>query len=204
MTTKGHWQAIYETKRPDEVSWFRPHLDTSLSFVRAAHLPYDARIVDIGGGASTFVDDLVAMGFVNVAVADLAGAALEAAKARLGDRARAVEWIEGDVTTPLFAPSSVDFWHDRAVFHFLVEDGARAAYLEQVARAVRPEGRVLVATFGLDGPDRCSGLPTRRYDAAGIKATFGDRFEKLDQAAEVHQTPWGKEQSFVYCFCKRR
>jgi ubiquinone/menaquinone biosynthesis C-methylase UbiE len=204
MAAKDHWQSVYATKRPDEVSWYRPHLDISLAFVRSAGLSPDARIADIGGGASTLVDDLVAQGFRNVAVVDIAATALEVARNRLGDRADDVQWIEGDVTRSLFAPSSIDFWHDRAVFHFLVDPEARAAYLEQVTRAVRPGGRVLVATFGLDGPEHCSGLPTMRYDPAGIKATFGDQFEKLDQAAELHQTPWGKEQSFVYCFCKRR
>jgi SAM-dependent methyltransferase len=139
-----------------------------------------------------------------VAVVDLAEPALASAQERLANRAADVDWIIGDVTTELLAPDSVDFWHDRAVFHFLTAASPRAAYLAQVHRAVKPGGHVMVATFGLDGPERCSGLPVARYDAQGIHATFGDVFEKVGEANEQHQTPWGATQSFVYCFCRRR
>ena len=204
MSTQDHWQHVYEQKRPDEVSWYQPHLARSLAFIRAAGLAPGARIVDVGGGASTLVDDLLAEGYRNLAVVDLADAALAAARARLGDRAGQVDWIVGDVTKPLLPEASVDFWHDRAVFHFLTEVDARAAYLAQVARTVKPGGHVLVATFGLDGPQTCSGLPVARYDAPGIHAVFGEAFEKVGEAAEQHATPWGSVQSFVYCFCHRR
>jgi SAM-dependent methyltransferase len=209
MPSDEHWQGVYQQKRPDEVSWYTPHLEQSLAFIRAAQLAPGARIVDVGGGASTLVDDLLADGFTNVAVIDLAAAALDAARTRLAahadlaTRATSVDWIVGDVTTPLLPPASVDFWHDRAVFHFLTAPDARAAYLAQVVRAVRPGGHVLVATFGLDGPERCSGLPVARYDAAGIHAVFGDTFTKIGHASEQHATPWGSAQSFVYCFCRR-
>ncbi len=199
-----HWQGVYERKSSDEVSWYRPHLERSLGFIRSAGLAPDARIVDVGGGASTLVDDLLAEGFRNVAVIDIADAALATARARLGAKAEQVDWIVGDVTTPLLEPNTVDFWHDRAVFHFLTDTDARAAYLAQVARCVRPGGQVLVATFGLDGPEKCSGLPVTRYDADGIHAVFGDTFEKLGDDSETHATPWGSTQSFVYCFCRRR
>ena len=203
MRNDEHWQSVYEKKKPDEVSWYQPHLAQSLAFIRSSGLSPDARIVDVGGGASTLVDDLLDEGYRNVAVIDLASAALEAAKQRLGSRAGTVDWIVGDITTPLLPDDSVDFWHDRAVFHFLTEDAARAAYLAQVERSVKVGGHVLVATFGLDGPDRCSGLPVARYDAAGIHAVFGDVFTKIGQASEQHATPWGSVQSFVYCFCRR-
>ncbi len=203
MVDKEHWQAVYQKKSPDEVSWFQPHLERSLDFIRSSNLSQDARIVDVGGGASTLVDDLLAEGFRNIAVIDLANAALQTARIRLGDRAAAVAWIAGDVTTSLLPDSSVDFWHDRAVFHFLMEPQARAAYLGQVHRCVKPGGMVLVATFGLDGPEKCSGLPVARYNAKGIHAVFGDAFDKVAEAAEEHQTPWGTAQSFVYCFCRR-
>lgn len=204
MTARDHWQGVYERKRPEELSWYAPHLETSLAFVRDSGLPRAARIVDVGGGASTFVDDLLGAGYTNVAVVDLAAAALAAARRRLGEpRASAVDWIVGDVTAPVVPPASVAFWHDRAVFHFLVDEAARAAYLGEVVRAVEPGGRVLVATFGPDGPERCSGLPVARYDAPSIHAVFGERFEKLGQATESHATPWGSVQSFVYCFCRR-
>ena len=203
MHDQAHWQAVYAKKQPEEVSWYQPHLAQSLTFVRAANLPLDARIVDIGGGASTLVDDLLADGYRNLAVIDLAAAALDAARCRLGPGGQGVDWICGDVTTELLPADSVDFWHDRAVFHFMTDAVARAAYLAQVERAVKPGGYVLVATFGLDGPERCSGLPVTRYDAGGIHAVFGPRFDKIGQAAEQHHTPWGSVQSFVYCFCRR-
>lgn len=203
MSTKEHWQRVYSSKAPNEVSWYRPHLERSIAFIRAGHLDLDARIVDVGGGASTLVDDLLDLGYRNLAVVDLADSALATARARLGARASAVDWIAGDVTSALLPVQSVDFWHDRAVFHFLTDVEARAAYLAQVLRCVKPGGHVLVATFGLEGPDKCSGLPVVRYDADGIHAVFGDVFTKVGDAAEQHETPWGSAQAFVYCFCRR-
>lgn len=198
-----HWGAVYKRKASDEVSWYRAHLERSLEFIGTSGLATDARIVDVGGGASTLVDDLLSEGYQNLAVIDLAEAALEVAKVRIGDRADEVDWIVGDVTTPLLPPASVDFWHDRAVFHFLTEAQVRSSYLAQVMRCVKPGGKVLVATFGLDGPDSCSGLPITRYDAEGIHTVFGDAFDKLGDSSEHHETPWGSVQSFVYCFCRR-
>ena len=203
MSVKEHWQSVYSQKAPDMVSWYQTHLEQSLSFIRSCGLKPNARIVDMGGGASTLVDDLLSLGFCNLVVIDLADAALVAAHSRLGERAGAVEWIAGDVTTPLLADSSVDMWHDRAVFHFLTEEPARAAYLAQVMRCVKPGGYVLVATFGLDGPEKCSGLPVARYDSSGIHSVFGASFDKVGERTEQHETPWGGVQSFVYCFCRR-
>jgi ubiquinone/menaquinone biosynthesis C-methylase UbiE len=203
MSRENHWQAVYSKKAPEQVSWYRPHLDRSLAFIRSCSLPPDSRIVDVGGGSSTLVDDLLVEGYGNLAVIDLADAALALARDRIGARSAGVEWIAGDVTTALLSERSVDFWHDRAVFHFLTEAPARAAYLAQVMRCVKPGGHVLVATFGLDGPDKCSGLPVARYDAKGIHTVFGEAFDKVDQATEQHETPWGGVQSFVYCFCRR-
>lgn len=162
MRNKEHWQSVYERKTSDEVSWYKPHLERSLEYVREAGLAPNARIVDVGGGASTLVDDLLSEGYHNLAVLDLADSALQVARDRLGKRAALVDWVIGDVTKPLLPDLSVDFWHDRAVFHFLTEQDARAAYLAQVTRCVKPGGRVLVATFGLDGPEQCSGLPVAR------------------------------------------
>ncbi len=200
---QAHWQDVYERKAPDRVSWFRPHLERSLDHIVALPVGPEARIVDIGGGASTLVDDLLAAGRRNVAVLDLSAEALAHSRARLGADADAVDWRVGDATLPQFEPQSVDVWHDRAVFHFLTDPADRAAYVEQVLRAVRPGGHVIVATFAPDGPDRCSGLPVQRYDADGIHAAFGAAFVKVGQAAEHHRTPAGGEQSFVYCFCRR-
>lgn len=204
MANQAHWQNVYSRKSPVEVSWYRPHLERSLEFIRSCHLESDARIVDIGGGASTLVDDLIADGFRNLAVIDLAEAALSAARQRLGEGAAWVDWVVGDATTSLLAEQSVDFWHDRAVFHFLTEADARAAYVAQVMRVVKPGGYVLIATFNLDGPERCSGLPVQRYDPAGIHAVLGDLFDKVGEASELHTTPSGGKQSFAYCLCRRR
>lgn len=203
MTREQHWQKVYEQRAPDEVSWYRPHLERSLAFIELCNLTADARIVDVGGGTSTLSEDLLDQGFRNLAVIDLADAALQTARDRLGSRAGHIDWIVGDVTTPLLPDDSVDFWHDRAVFHFLVDPRTRNAYLHQVTRCTKPGAYVLVATFGLDGPESCSGLPVARYDANGIHAVFGDLFHKIAQASETHETPWGKTQAFVYCFCRR-
>lgn len=203
MNSMEHWQEVYSKKSPDQVSWYRPHLEQSLDFIRSGVFESDARIVDVGGGASTLVDDLLDEGYRNVAVIDIADRALAAAKTRLGERAALVDWLVGDVTTELLPRRSIDFWHDRAVFHFLTEVDARAAYLAQVHRAMKPGGHILVATFGLDGPETCSGLPVARYDSESIHAVFGEMYEKVGAAAEQHETPWGTAQSFVYCFCRR-
>ncbi len=203
MSGKEHWQSVYSQKAPDKVSWYRPHLDLSLEFIRSCGMKPESRIVDVGGGASTLVDDLLADGFHNLAVIDIAEAALEIAKNRLGERAAMVDWVVGDVTTDLLPDRSIDVWHDRAVFHFLTDSQARSAYLAQVMRCVKPGGHVLVATFALDGPEKCSGLPVARYDPEGIHAVFGDSFDKVGEAAEMHEPPSSGVQSFVYCFCRR-
>lgn len=203
MDAQQHWQQVYERKQPQFVSWFAPHLHRSLRRIRALDLPKNARIADIGGGASTLVDDLLDEGFDNVAVVDLAPPALAHSRARLGDRAAMVDWIAGDATSPLLPDASVDLWHDRAVFHFLTDPAQRAAYIEQVRRCVRPGGHVIIATFAPDGPEQCSGLPVARYDADGIHDAFGAGFVKVGSDAEQHQTPAGGTQSFVYCFCRR-
>lgn len=203
MDLQAHWQGVYTTKAPDAVSWYRPHLERSLGFVQALAPDPDARIVDVGGGASTLVDDLLAAGYRDLAVIDLAEAALATARARLGPRGDRVRWIAGDATTPLLAPGSVALWHDRAVFHFLTTEAERRAYVTQVRRAVRPGGHVVLATFAEDGPERCSGLPVCRYAPDALHAVFGEGFTKIGEDREVHTTPGGSVQAFAYCLCVR-
>lgn len=198
-----HWESVYREKRADEVSWYRPHLDRSLAFLDDCKLDASARIVDVGGGASTFVDDLLESGFTDITVLDLSSAALSRAQARLGDRAKDVRWIRGDATEALLAPDSVDLWHDRAAFHFLTDPERRAAYIERVRRAVRKGGYVIIATFALDGPEKCSGLPIRRESPESIAASFLPDFEKIAEAREEHMTPWGARQPFSYALCRR-
>jgi SAM-dependent methyltransferase len=197
-----HWDEVYQRKGPGEVSWYRPHLDRSLHFIDQAGLAKNSAILDVGGGASTLVDDLIARGYRNVTVNDLSASAIAQARARLGERAASVSWLVGDITTIALPEHSFDFWHDRAVFHFLTDPVARTRYVEAVRHALKPDGHVLVATFGPEGPERCSGLPVMRYDAEGIHHQFGETFRKVGSAEEVHQTPWGSEQEFVYCYCR--
>jgi SAM-dependent methyltransferase len=202
MERSGHWNHLYKSKHPDEVSWYRPHLDLSLSLLRSAGLSPGAAIIDVGGGTSTFVDDVLDLGFRDVTVLDLSAAAIETSRARLGERASQVHWIVGDVTLLDLESGRYDFWHDRAVFHFLVDPGARHRYVEQVRRALKPRGHIVVATFGPEGPTRCSGLEVCRYDADTLHSEFGGDFMKLSSARERHVTPWGNEQEFVYCYCR--
>lgn len=202
MEAGEHWERVYETKAVDQVSWYRPHLERSLAFVDAAKLPADAAFIDVGGGASTFVDDLLDRGYRDVTVLDLSEAALAASKARLGAKGEGVHWLRGDVTTLELPLHAYDFWHDRAVFHFLRDAAARARYVAQVQRALRPAGHIVVATFGPHGPEKCSGLEVMRFTSEGIHAEFGDAFAKVGDAQEEHTTPWGTAQEFVYCYCR--
>jgi SAM-dependent methyltransferase len=194
-----HWDRVYRTKRSDAVSWFQPHLETSLALIRQTGIAEDAPILDVGGGASTLVDDLIAAGYSDVTVLDLSEAALEAARNRLGPRASRVSWLAGDATRAVLPPSHFQVWHDRAVFHFLIDPDDRRRYVQQVLRALAPGGHVIVATFGPDGPERCSGLPTARYDADALHAEFGAQFGLLERREERHRTPAGVEQQFIYC-----
>ncbi len=202
MDAKAHWETVYRTKRPNEVSWYRPHLDVSLQLIEEAAPQRDAQIIDVGGGEATLIDDLLASGYRGVSVLDLSATALDVAKARLGERGNSVKWLCGDVTTFAFAQHQYDVWHDRAVFHFLTEPGDRAAYVRQVARAVKVGGHVIVATFAEDGPTICSGLPVMRYGAQELHAEFGASFVLHRHLREQHHTPAGKIQSFLYCYCR--
>jgi 2-polyprenyl-3-methyl-5-hydroxy-6-metoxy-1,4-benzoquinol methylase len=158
MDSKAHWETVYTTKDPTEVSWYRPHLETSLQLIEEAAGGYDARIIDVGGGESTLVDDLSAAGYHELSVLDISVTALEVARARMGHAAAAVQWLCGDITSIALPRHHYDVWHDRAVFHFLTDATSRAAYVRQVTHAVKPGGHVIVATFGPEGPAKCSGL----------------------------------------------
>jgi 2-polyprenyl-3-methyl-5-hydroxy-6-metoxy-1,4-benzoquinol methylase len=203
MQTKEHWENVYSTKAADEVSWFQEHAGLSLQIIRDNALAPDGRIIDVGGGASTLVDDLLSAGFSKITVLDLSAAALAKTKARLGARAVSVQWLEANILDVTLPASTYDVWHDRAVFHFLTAEAERHRYLEQVLHAVKQGGLVIVATFAEDGPEKCSGLPVMRYSTEGLHAEFGNTFELLGSQRESHLTPTGKEQKFVYCFCRR-
>ncbi|MEO8550756.1 MAG: class I SAM-dependent methyltransferase, partial [Kofleriaceae bacterium] len=194
MDARNHWEHVYQTKRADQVSWYRQHLDVSLGLISKALSDRDAVIVDVGGGEATLVDDLVMAGFRHVDVLDLSEKALDVAKERLGEAGTSVGWLRGDVTTYAFESARYDLWHDRAVFHFLTHQDQRRAYVHQVARAVRPGGHVIVATFGPEGPQQCSGLDVARYDADSLHDQFGPRFELVEHQVEEHSTPSGSRQ----------
>jgi 2-polyprenyl-3-methyl-5-hydroxy-6-metoxy-1,4-benzoquinol methylase len=198
-----HWNAVYQRKAAEQVSWFQPHLGTSLALIRALALPRSARIIDVGGGVATLVDDLLDEGFAAPTVLDISERALETSRQRLGARAAAVRWIVGDITEVDLGEARYDVWHDRAVFHFLTDPAARRAYVRAAMGALAPGGHIIVATFGVHGPEQCSGLDVVRYDADGLHAEFGGGFEKVRSLTELHQTPLGSEQEFVYCYCRR-
>lgn len=197
-----HWDAVYGEKAADRVSWYRPHLDRSLAFLDVAKIERTGAIIDVGGGASTFVDDLVDRGYSNITVLDLSRAALEVATARLGDRASVVHWICADATQADLPEDTYDFWHDRAVFHFLTDHQARSRYVDVARKALRPGGHILVATFGPHGPEKCSGLEVMHFSPEALHREFGNDFAKIADAVEIHSTPWGTEQEFVYCYCR--
>jgi ubiquinone/menaquinone biosynthesis C-methylase UbiE len=200
---KDHWDQVYTTKTTSALSWFQEHADRSLNLIRATGVGSDASIIDVGGGASTLVDDLLAHGFTNLTVLDLSGAALAAARRRLGDRAASVQWLEADVTKAQLPAHAYDIWHDRAVFHFLTAPADRAAYVQAVLRSVKPGGHVIVATFAEDGPSQCSGLPVMRYRADQLHSEFGEAFALVHHEKEAHRTPSGTVQQFVYCYCRK-
>jgi SAM-dependent methyltransferase len=199
-----HWNSLYLEKPPDGVSWYRPHLDHSWQLLEPLHLPHTARLVDVGGGASTFVDDALDRGFENVTVIDLAEAALAVARRRLGDRSANVRWLSGDITQLQLEASSCDVWHDRAVFHFLTAPADQARYMNTLKLAVAAGGYVVIGMFGPNGPEKCSGLPTLRLSGDELFKLLPDGFEKLSTSTDVHVTPWGSAQDFSYLLARRR
>lgn len=203
MDASEHWESVYRRKAAHAVSWYAPHLRESLRYLERTGVGRDAAIVDVGGGESTLVDDLLDAGYRDLGVLDLSATAIAVCRARLGARAGAVRWIAGDVLQHDFAAQSVDVWHDRAVFHFLTAHAQRQAYVGQVLRALRPGGFAIVATFGQHGPEQCSGLPVMRYAPEELHAVFGSGFVLVDHSQEQHTTPWGSTQAFCYCFCRR-
>lgn len=204
VDAKTHWEAVYTSKAPDQVSWYRPHLDSSLALIERVAPDLSTRIVDVGGGASTLVDDLLLRGYNNITVVDVSPAAIETARRRLGAAAGQVRWLVGDITSIELESGGYDVWHDRAVFHFLTAKEDRTNYLRQLHRAVTPGGSVIVATFGPEGPTKCSGLEIVRYSADSIQQEFGAQFELLEHFVEQHRTPFGTTQQFLYCLLRRR
>jgi SAM-dependent methyltransferase len=201
--TQPHWESVYRRRAADEVSWYRPHLDLSLELLRMHGLGAGSRVLDVGGGASTLVDDLLEAGVADVHVLDLSEAALAVARERLGGRAARVRWIVGDITNVALAPAAYTHWHDRAVLHFLTGEEQARAYAQQAARAIAPGGVAVIGGFAPDGPERCSGLMVARRSAEDIAALMGESFELIDSRHEVHRTPGGNEQAFAWAVLRR-
>jgi hypothetical protein len=198
-----HWQSVYQSKAPGEVSWFKPHLDVSLALLRQAGLNTTSRVIDIGAGASTLVDDLLDLGVRHITALDLSMASLNLAKQRLGARAAQVEWIVGDAAHHEFAFESVDLWHDRAALHFLVNPSDAAAYVMGATHTVVDGGYVVIGGFAADGPEKCSGLPVARREPEDVAKLFSPAFTLVDSRHEVHATPRGAPQSFAYALLRK-
>ncbi len=200
---KKHWEEIYEESAPEEVSWYQTRPEISLKMIEAARLSISDPLIDVGGGASRLVDHLMDLGYTDLTVLDISGTALDRTKTRLGPAAKSVHWVETDITR--FTPDRrYALWHDRAVFHFLTNPQDRTRYLDVLNRSVVPGGHVLIATFALDGPEKCSGLPVQRYSHELLQETLGNAYELVAKDRETHVTPWGKEQKFLFTLFRRK
>jgi SAM-dependent methyltransferase len=200
--TRDHWEQVYRDKGETEVSWHQPRSERSLRLIRATAGPTDP-VIDVGGGASRLVDDLLAAGYEDITVLDISATSLARSRARLGALADRATWIAADVTA--WRPERTwRVWHDRAVFHFLTEIADQDAYVAALARATAPGAMVVIATFAPDGPAMCSGLPVVRWDSAALARRLGDGFRLTGSEREEHVTPWGSVQRFVYTVLERR
>ena len=197
MNRQEHWNQVYQTNGPDDVSWHQRRPDLSLELIAASGVSKDAGVIDVGGGASLLVDFLLDAGYTRLAVLDLSGVALGHTRSRLAARARTVDWFETDVSS-FTAPRCFGLWHDRAVFHFLTAAEDRREYVAALRRALLPDGSVVISTFALDGPPKCSGLEVRRYDEQSILAELGAGFQLREVRRETHVTPWQSAQRFIY------
>lgn len=203
MEQKDHWEQVYASKPRERLGWYQPHLQTSLEWIEELKLARDAPIIDVGGGASTLVDDLLDLGYQTVSVLDISENALAAVKSRLGKNAQLVNWINGDLTTVELPDHQFELWHDRAVFHFLTDADEKRKYRDQLLKALRPGGHVLIGTFAPEAPPKCSGLPVQRYDRERLQETLGEEFKLIKHHKELHVTPGGVEQMYLYCHFRR-
>jgi 2-polyprenyl-3-methyl-5-hydroxy-6-metoxy-1,4-benzoquinol methylase len=202
MESKSHWEQVYQTKTPEAVSWYAPHLETSLKLIQQAAQDKNAAIIDVGGGEASLVDDLLDHGQQRISVLDISQTAIDVARKRLGLRGANVAWYCADITTATLPESYFDIWHDRAVFHFLTNEEDRQKYVRQVIRSVKHGGHIIISTFGPEGPEKCSGLDVIKYDADSLHTEFGKRFQLIVSSTEIHKTPFGTTQQFLYCYCR--
>lgn len=198
LERKQHWEKIYHSKQLNEVSWFQPNPETSLSFFKQFKVPSTAKIIDIGGGDSYLVDHLLDKGYQDITVLDISEAAIERAKHRLGNRAQSVKWIVADAAK--FSPTEkYDFWHDRAAFHFLTDKDEISNYLDTAQKSIHPTGILVIGTFSDQGPTKCSGLEIRQYSEKSMTELLKTFFEKIKCIVVDHKTPFNTVQNFVFC-----
>lgn len=202
MNSKQHWEGVYNTKKPGEVSWYQIDPAVSLDMLASTKISLGQKIIDVGAGASVLVDKLLEQGFKDITVLDISLKAIEYSQERLKENASKIKWIEADITD-LEPPEQYDVWHDRAVFHFLTNPQDRKKYVHIMGKAVKAGGHVIIAAFSLDGPLKCSGLDVERYDSRKMERELGSAFELVKAIDEVHKTPWDKEQKFTYCHFKK-
>jgi ubiquinone/menaquinone biosynthesis C-methylase UbiE len=203
MQMKEHWEQVYSTKPSERLGWFKPHLLISLTWIEALGLGLDAPIIDVGGGASTLVDDLLDAGYKSITILDISENALSSVRTRLGEKAEQVSWLNGDITSVELPAQRYELWHDRAVFHFLVEPDQQRQYRDNLLRALKPDGHVIIGTFAPEAPPKCSGLPVQRYDHEKLEETLGEEFKLQRHHKELHVTPGGVEQMYLYCHFRR-
>lgn len=199
MSQKDHWEQVYSTKLTEKLGWYAPHLQTSLCWIKGLSLAVDASIIDVGGGASTLVDDLLSSGYQSITVLDISKKALSSVKARLGKKAERVTWLDIDITKVDLPGHRYDLWHDRAVFHFLTELEQQRKYRKNLLKALKPGGHLIIGTFALEAPPKCSGLPVQRYSPEQLQNILGEDFELRHHHKELHLTPGKIEQMYLYC-----
>jgi SAM-dependent methyltransferase len=198
-----HWEAVYRTKQLDAVSWFAPHLESSLELLKAAGLSTDSRVIDVGAGASTLVDDLLDLGVGSITALDISDAALDVARKRLGDRASRVLWLSVDILKARLSNGAYDLWHDRATLHFLTDPADAARYVDSAFAALTRGGHAVIGGFGKEGPTQCSQLPVTQREPEDLARLFGPRFSLVQSKHEIHQTPWGSPQAFAFAVLRK-
>jgi len=203
MSQKNHWEQVYSAKPAEQLGWHEPHLQRSLSLIKGLNLAVDAPIIDVGGGSSTLVDDLLVRGHQSITVLDISEKALALAKARLGKKAEMVTWICNDINSVDLPKHYYELWHDRAVFHFLTTVDQQWKYRNNLLKSIKPGGHLVIGTFAPEAPLKCSGLPVQRYCPERLQNLLGAEFELKLSGKELHITPGGVEQMYLYCHFRK-
>jgi len=202
MSNRSYWDKLYTTKRQDEVSWYQPTPGVSLDFITELNIPRDAAIIDVGGGDSYLVDNLLAGGFTDITVLDISGEAINRTKHRLGKEAEKITWIVSDINE-LVIGKKFDCWHDRAAFHFLTTEKQVEKYLSIAQKHIANNGRMIIGTFSTSGPEKCSGLPIKQYNEQSLSTVLKNWFEKIKCITTDHITPFNTIQNFLFCSFKK-